>query len=191
MVPHEGEWLEKYGRYSLRSLGRKRCWQPMHEPPGPHYPRRRRNAYLLALNYSRFTSHSLFCFRYSALGIISCIADDGGCGASIEQGRLRVPSSGCLVDKISTVPRVLPEKQCSTVRVPPERLARPISQACTRIAVQPEVLVLVSLRAPQKMVKQGLRAQARAPRLVREPYNHAIITSKKKMLVQIKRAGFI
>ena len=30
--------------------------------------------------------------------------------------------------------RILPEKQCDTERVPPERLARSISQACTRIA---------------------------------------------------------
>ena len=29
--------------------------------------------------------------------------------------------------------RILPEKQCGSERVPPERLARPISQACTRI----------------------------------------------------------
>ena len=49
---------------------------------------------------------------------------------------------GCRGDKISTVPRVLPEKQCGTERVLPERLARPISQACTRIAWQPEASVL-------------------------------------------------
>ena len=41
------------------------------------------------------------------------------------------------VDKISTVLR----GYCRN------RLARPNSQACTRIAVQPEVYVLVSLRA--------------------------------------------
>ena len=66
--------------------------------------------------------------------------------------------------------RILPEKQCGTERVSSERLARPISQACTRIAVQSAVQVLASSRAPQKMVvKQGFRAQARAPILVREP----------------------
>ena len=37
-------------------------------------------------------------------------------------------------DTIGTVPKVLPEKQCGTERVLPERLARPISKACTRIA---------------------------------------------------------
>ena len=45
-------------------------------------------------------------------------------------------------DTIGTVPKVLPEKQCGTERVLPDRPARPISQACTRIAWQPEVPVL-------------------------------------------------
>ena len=43
--------------------------------------------------------------------------------------------------------RILPEKQCGTERVPSERLARPIHQACTRIPVQPAVQVLASSRA--------------------------------------------
>ena len=38
--------------------------------------------------------------------------------------------------------RILPEKQCDTERVPPERLARSISQACTRIACDPGARVL-------------------------------------------------
>ena len=38
---------------------------------------------------------------------------------------------------------ILPEKQCGTERVPSERLARRTSQACTRIAGQPEASVLV------------------------------------------------
>ena len=57
---------------------------------------------------------------------------------------------------------------------------------------QPAVPVLASSRAPQNMgVKKGFRAQARAPILVREPLNHAMIMSKKKMLVKIKKAGCI
>ena len=53
----------------------------------------------------------------------------------------------CGEDRISTVPRVLPEKQGGTERVLPERLASPISQACTSIAVQPAVKVLGPRRA--------------------------------------------
>ena len=60
---------------------------------------------------------------------------------------------GCRGDKISTVPRVLPEKQCGTERVLPERPARPISQACTRIAWQPEVPVL-GLASPSNNAKK-------------------------------------
>ena len=58
----------------------------------------------------------------------------------------RSPESGCSSSWRYSTKRVLPEKQCGTERVPPERLARPIFQACTRIAVQPAVQVLVSLR---------------------------------------------
>ena len=67
----------------------------------------------------------------------------------------------------------MPENQCGTERVLPERLARPNSQACTRIAGQPEVPVLVPWRAHLQrcsnnlMAKQGPRAQARAPGLAR------------------------
>ena len=81
----------------------------------------------------------------------------------------RSPKSDCSFSWRYSTKRVLPEKQCGTEKEPPERLARPISQARTEIAVQPEASVLVSSRAPQKMVvKQGFRAQARAPILVRD-----------------------
>ena len=53
----------------------------------------------------------------------------------------RSPESGCSsswkYDQYSTK-RILPQKQCGIERVLPDGLARPISQACTRIAVQPE-----------------------------------------------------
>ena len=69
----------------------------------------------------------------------------------------------CRGDRISTVPRVLPEKQGGTERVLPERLARPISQACTSIAVQPAVKVLGPRRAPLQQMLQNFRA-SRTPR---------------------------
>ena len=69
---------------------------------------------------------------------------------------------------------ILPEKQCGTERVPSERLARPISQACTRIAVQPAVQVLASSRAPlQQMLKNLVQAGPRAPA-------HEVLTRKPK-----------
>ena len=79
-----------------------------------------------------------------------------------------VECPGCRGDKISTVPRVLPEKQCGTERVLPERLARPISQACTRIAWQPEASVLVPSRAHlQQMLKTKSCKQDPARQLTR------------------------
>ena len=75
-------------------------------------------------------------------------------------------------DTVGTVPKVLPEKQCGTERVMPERLARPISQACTRIAWQPAVPVLVSSRAHlQQMLKNLVQAGPRAPA-------HEVLTRK-------------
>ena len=51
------------------------------------------------------------------------------------------------------------EAECNTRRVSPENLARPISQACTGIAVQPAVKVLGPSRAPRTMLKQCRAAQ--------------------------------
>ena len=54
--------------------------------------------------------------------------------------------------------------ECDTRRVPPEHLARSISQACTGIAVQPAVKVLVPSRAHlQQMLKKFVQAGPRAP----------------------------
>ena len=54
--------------------------------------------------------------------------------------------------------------ECDTRRVPPEHLARPISQACTGIAWQPEASVLVLSRAPRTMLKNVVqRRTSRAP----------------------------
>ena len=44
--------------------------------------------------------------------------------------------------------------ECDTRRVSPEHLARPISQACTGIAVQPAVKVLGPRRAPRTKLKK-------------------------------------
>ena len=51
--------------------------------------------------------------------------------------------------------RILPEKQCGTERVPSERLARPISQACTRVAVQE--LDTILRKASEARVDRRLR----------------------------------
>ena len=56
--------------------------------------------------------------------------------------------------EIESVPRVLPEKQGGTERVFPERLARPISQACTRIAVRPAVKVLGPPASPSNKAQK-------------------------------------
>ena len=53
--------------------------------------------------------------------------------------------------------------ECDTRRVSPENLARPISQACTGIAVQPAVKVLGPSRAPLQQMLQNVRA-SRTPR---------------------------
>ena len=67
-------------------------------------------------------------------------------------------------DTIGTVPKVLPEKQCGTERVLPERPARPISQACTRIASQPAVPVLVPWQAHLEQAQNLVQGRAsRAP----------------------------
>ena len=59
--------------------------------------------------------------------------------------------------------RVLPQWQCSIERIPPRRLARPISQACAGIAVQPAASVLVPWRAHLQQMLQNIRA-SRTPR---------------------------
>ena len=53
---------------------------------------------------------------------------------------------------------MLPEKQGGTERVLPERLARPISRACTSIAVQPAVQVLGPRPARPEQMLQKIRA---------------------------------
>ena len=53
--------------------------------------------------------------------------------------------------------------ECDTRRVPPEHLARPISQACTGIAVQPAVKVLGPWRAHLQQMLKTFRA-SRTPR---------------------------
>ena len=93
-----------------------------------------------------------------------------------------VECSGCRGDKISTVPRVLPEKQCGTERVLPERLARPISQACTRTAWQPEASVLVPWRAPRTKL-QKCRVAQDLPR-ANSRASHA---KKHKLLIKFKK----
>ena len=81
--------------------------------------------------------------------------------------------------------RIPPEKQCGTERVPSERLARPISQACTRIAVQPAVQVLASSRAPlQQMLKNLVQAGPRAPA-------HEVLTRKNKIISTLKFEGHL
>ena len=63
---------------------------------------------------------------------------------------------------------IFKKKQCGTGRVSPEHLARPICQACTRIAVQPEVQVLVSSRAHlQSMLKNLVQNWTSASQLAR------------------------
>ena len=67
-------------------------------------------------------------------------------------------------DTIGTVPKVLPEKQCGTERVLLERLARPTSQACTRIAWQPPVPGPRPRRAHRKQAQNLVQRRAsRAP----------------------------
>ena len=85
----------------------------------------------------------------------------------------------CRGDRISTVPSVLPEKQCGTGRVLPERLARPIFQACTRIAWQPEASVLVPSRAPRTNAQKHSCKQDPARQLTR------FSREKIKILVKI------
>ena len=53
--------------------------------------------------------------------------------------------------------------ECDTRRVPPEHLARPISQVCTGVAVQPAVKVLVPSRAHLQQMLKNFRA-SRTPR---------------------------
>ena len=80
---------------------------------------------------------------------------------------------------------ILLEKQCGAERVPSERLARPISQACTRIAVQPAVQVLASSRAPlQQMLKNLVQAGPRAPA-------HEVLTRKNKIISTLKIEGHL
>ena len=114
----------------------------------------------------RCNNHNCYSRSNSARGI-----SDGCCA---RKGAIRRPFlDGFIIarsleyprgrgDRISTVPRVLPEKQGGTERVLPERLARPIPQACTSIAVQPAVKVLVPRRAPRIKLK-NFRA-SRTPR---------------------------
>ena len=68
---------------------------------------------------------------YPARGIIARLcARTGAIGRPVEHGLIIARSlecPGCRGDKISTVPRVLPQKQCGTGRILPECLARPIS----------------------------------------------------------------
>ena len=104
------------------------------------------------------------------------IANTGSIKRFLESGC----SSSWRQDQYSTK-RVLPEKQCGTGRVPPERLARPISQACTRIAVQPEVQVLVSWRAHlQSVLKNLVQGGTSASQL--ERFSRA----KTKIILKIK-----
>ena len=63
---------------------------------------------------------------------------------------------------------MLPEKQGGTERVLPERLARPISQACTSIAVQPAVKMLGPRPAHLQQMLQKFRASRTSRALTRE-----------------------
>ena len=127
------------------------------------------------------SSHLLLCFRYSARGITAwhCARTGSFRGLCCEV-RLRVqdliarsPESGCSSSWRYSTKRVLPEKHCGTERVPSERLARPIFQACTRIAVQPAAQVLVSLRVHLEQC-----SESRAERGPRTPARE-ILTRKK------------
>ena len=71
--------------------------------------------------------------------------------------------SGSLAMRSVQYRRVLPQWQCSIERIPPRRLARPISQACAGIAVQPAASVLVPWRAHLQQMLQKIRA-SRTPR---------------------------
>ena len=73
--------------------------------------------------------------------------------------------------------------ECDTRRVSPEHLARPISQACTGIAVQPAVKVLGPWRAPLQQMLQNIRA-SRTPRASSRGF-HAK-TLKIRLKIEIK-----
>ena len=73
-----------------------------------------------------------------------------------------------------------------------DRLARPNSQACTRITMQPEVSVIVPVRAhfERCLKKAGAtrdpRAPARAPRFARVKMKNKPTVMSNGMVVQIK-----
>ena len=71
--------------------------------------------------------------------------------------------SGSLAMRSVQYRRVLPQWRCSIERIPLRRLARPISQACAGIAVQPAASVLVPWRAHLQQMLQKIRA-SRTPR---------------------------
>ena len=127
--------------------------------------------------YSVFNCNNQLLLHFSIIGAgIYCLAsrpNDSFLGDRAAKFDSSMASMVPCGDTIGTVPKVLPEKQCGTERVLPERLARPIYQACTRIAWQPAVAVLVSWRAPRTMLKK-----CRAHRGPREPA-HEILTRKK------------
>ena len=77
------------------------------------------------------------------------------------------------VDKISTVPR----GYCRN------RLARPNSQACTRISVQPGTSVLVSVRAH---LERCLKKTLVAKRDPREPARMPKLARSRKIKIKIK-----
>ena len=73
--------------------------------------------------------------------------------------------SGSLAMRSVQCRRVLPQWRCSIERIPPERLARPISQACTRRLCSPRLRCsslreLISNRCSKIFVQAGPRAPA-------------------------------
>ena len=64
-------------------------------------------------------------------GLTSC-PNSGSLGGSAAEFDRFDGESGSLAMRSVQYRRVLPQSQCSIERIPPRRLARPISQACTR-----------------------------------------------------------
>ena len=98
-------------------------------------------------------------------------------------GTGRVPS-----ERSSIVSTGYCRKSSGIERVPSERLARPLSQACTRIAVQPAVQVLASSRAHlQQMLKKSRASRTpRALRGSRKNSSRTKIKQNKNCFVEIK-----